>query len=95
MYLREVLQESKMGSKQIRVWSTSQTEVLIVQRQLDRLRDMFEMSKKCQMEQLSNVSNTNVTATLNNSTNIPAVESLENDTNSSKLTQIVRQPVDV
>lgn len=84
-----------MSTKQIRVWSTNQTEVLIVQRQLDRLRDMFEMSKKCHTEQLSNVSNTNVTATLNNSINIHAVESIENDTNSGKLTQIAHQTIDV
>jgi hypothetical protein len=30
IYLREVLQESKMSAKQIRLWSTNQTELVIV-----------------------------------------------------------------
>lgn len=54
IYLREMLQESKMSSKQLRVWSTNSHEVEDVLKQLDRLRETFEQHKRSQQEQLSN-----------------------------------------
>ena len=50
LYLRDVLQENKLGQKQLRIWSTSESEVQCVLQQLDRLREQFEFNKRMQAE---------------------------------------------
>lgn len=46
LYLRDVLQESKLSQKQLRVWSTSDSEIANVLQQLDHLREQFESNKR-------------------------------------------------